>query len=302
MTRTPAVPVRPRTILPDPYWSSMILGRLVHLHLTLVEKQLFLDHRDVEQALLASDRVTAQLVGRLDGTHPVDRVLGRLWRCVLGQPLQQTITLPERCVVRELPGLPGGAGLRVLVLDDAGDLGAGMTRALHEIDTYGLAQVVCLGVGLVGTAPLPRMVGSVSTRECVLLPAAAWTQTTRELADLVLAGAARSLALLWASAEVRAYRLPAVPPTATRLADDFATGVLAELHRRQSSGQGTGPQPADPGPAEGGPDRAVPVQEPALPLVSELVRCWWPAPGRAHHIFGSPFDYLSTLEADHACG
>jgi hypothetical protein len=271
----------------------MVVGRLVHLHLSLVEKYLFLAHRDLEAVLIEGDRAAVCTVGRLDGTNPRDRVLGRLWRCVLGQPLPQTIMLQERFVSREVPGRPDGRDMPVLVYgDDTAAVVDGMTRAVQEIDTLALGPIVRLGVGLVGTLPPPEEFTSALDRECVLLSDADWVQPTQGLAERVLATAARSVALLWVDAETRAYGLGALPATAGRLADDFATGAVAELRRRRSIDGATTSEPVS----------WPPTQEPVLPLVSELVRCWWPAPGRARHIFGSPFDYMSTLEADHACG
>lgn len=292
MTHT-APGARPDAILPDPYWANMIVGRLVHLHLTLVEKYLFLAHRDVEAELLEGDRVAARTVGRLDGTNPHDRVLGRLWRCVLGQSLPQTIMLNESFVSRVLCGGPDGRGVSVLAYgDDTAAVINGMTRAVRDIDTLALGPIVHLGVGLVGTLPPPEEFTPALDRECVLLSGADWAQPTQGLAERVLAAAARSVALLWVDAESRAYRLGAAPATAARLADDFATGVLAELRRRRSIDDATTSEPVS----------RPPTQEPVLPLVSELVRCWWPALGRAQHIFGSPFDYMSTLGASHARG
>src|SRR5262249_53497876 len=116
--------------------------------------------------------------------------------------------------------------------------------------------------------------------------------------EAVLGAAAGSLASLWAAAEVRAYRLDTMPPTAARLADDFAIGAVAELRRRRAMRWPGVPSSLSADSPESAP-RPRPGQEPALPLLSELVRCWWPVAGRAQHIFGSPFDYMSTLEADH---
>jgi hypothetical protein len=292
MTDEAARGARPHQILPDPYWANMIVGRLVHQHLTFVEKFLFAAHRDVEQALLANDRSAVHTVSRLDGTRPLDRVRSRLWKCVLGRPLPETIMVPERFVPRELPGLPGQPGVSVLIFGDtAGAVADGLTRAVFEIDTHALGQVVRLGLGLVGTESLPDEFRSACARECALLPTTAWTGPTREIAELVLAAAACSLALLWADAETRAYELREVPTAAAALADDFATGVVAELRRRRSAVAGETTRPTEPVPSQ-----RAPTQERLLPLVSELVRCWWPAWGRARHIFGSRFDYMSTLE------
>lgn len=284
----------PDRILPDQYWSHMIMGRLVYLQLVLVEKHLFAAHREVEAGLLTGDRGAIQAVGRLDGTRPRDRVLGRLWTCVLGEPLTDAIMLPERFVAREIAGRPGGPGLPVLVYDPSGDTVAdGMARALREIETYALDPVVRLGTGLVGLDPLPAEFQPAGRFECLVLPASAWRRSGAELTGIVLAAAARTTALLWAQAETRAYGLAELPATAPALADDFATGVVAELDRRRSLAGGAPPVAARPGRPSG-------TQEPLLPLLSELVRCWWPVPGRARHIFGSQFDYLSTLESAHA--
>ena len=287
----------PSRILPDPYWTGMIVGRLVHLHVTLVERQLFLAHRQVEDALLAGDRVAVQAVSRLDGVVPADRVLARLWLSVLGDPLPETIAMPDRFVAHELPGSDGRASLRLLVFSEHDDLATGLTQAWREIEDLGLDQIVRLGIGLAGTTAMPKRFDEACTLESILLPVDAWRQEPEWLAEAVLGAAARSLAGLWAAAEVRAYRLDSVPSTAEGLANDFAVGAVAELRRRRFE-----LSPTVPHPREGNSDESAvppgPAQEPVLPLLSELVRCWWPAAGRAQHIFGSPFDYVSTLEAD----
>ncbi|GAA3885567.1 hypothetical protein GCM10022243_57990 [Saccharothrix violaceirubra] len=266
-------------ILPDPYWAGMITGRLVHLHLGLVDHQLVRDHRARERALIDSAGTSVAVVARLDGTRPADRVLARLLGCAVGGPLADGIRLLDR-FVRQDSG--------PLVFDEPGSglVSDGADRAYRRAAELGLEPVCQLGIGLVGLTSLPAVFEPAVDREAVLLPAATWSLPTAELTASVLEGAARSLALTWAYAEVLAYGLDGPPPGTTAAATDFARGVLAEYHRRADGRHG--------------PDPGEPTQVPELPLLSELVRCWWPAPGRAHNIFGSPFDYMTHLEVSGA--
>lgn len=269
-------------ILPDPYWAGMITGRVVHQHLTLVEEQLCRAHRAIEDRLLAGRAATA-VVSRLDGTSPADRVLARVLDAVSGTPLPETVALFDGLdpVPVDRPG--GRDPLSVLVFGDSADtVLPGLRRALAEVETHGLAPVVELGVGLVGVGAPPPALAAALDRECVFLAERQWAAGTPDLTALVLDAAARSLARMWGDAEILAYGLDTEPAAVPALVDAFAAGVVAEYRR-------AGGDPV--------PDRvAEPVQETALPLLSELVRCWWPRPERATNLFGSPFDYMSTLE------
>ncbi|MBP2471863.1 hypothetical protein JOF53_000735 [Crossiella equi] len=265
-------------LLPDPYWAGMITGRVVHLHLGLVEEHLVRAHREQEQALAGSASVA--VLSALDGTRAADRVLARLLAALDGHPLPEGIRFWDT-FTRVAPGL--------LVHDDAdGGVTEGVRRAFAHAGELGLGPLLELGCGLAALDTLPREYRpAADAGEAVLLPARTWTQPTPLLTGQVLREAAVSLGLQWARAETAAYRLPARPPGLRSALADFAHGVLAEYRRRAG-----GPVPVRAG---------VPAQVAELPLLSELVRCWWPSPGRARHVFGSPFDHMTTLEVPGAC-
>ncbi|SDN00506.1 hypothetical protein SAMN04488074_13150 [Lentzea albidocapillata subsp. violacea] len=280
------------TILPDPYWAGMVLGRVVHLHLTLVEPQLIQAHREVENALLATQRVSLATVSRLDATRTADRVFARLLSAVSTSALPDVIGLPEQFRREAFDVSAESTPWPVLIFDEQRvDVVANFRRALTEVRLHGLLPILQLGAGLVGVEPLPSGFRDACTDSAVLLPADLWAASADELSPAVLSGAARSLAMMWAAAEISVYGLGTARASVTALADAFAFGVSAEYRRRAAL-------PEDSAVVELG----DPPQDDELPLLSELVRCWWPKPGRAVNIFGSPFDYMTTLEPAHARG
>ncbi|GAA0572023.1 hypothetical protein GCM10010172_65690 [Paractinoplanes ferrugineus] len=277
-----------QTILPDPYWANMILGRLVHLHVTLVEEQLHQDHRAEVEVLLRDRSTAATVATSLDSALPRHRVFARLLRDMAGTGLAGSIELHELVETIEVSTDGTGRPWSVLVCADGSAAPArnGIARALTHIDELTLGILPRIGLGMIGVGSPPRQFAGAH-RETLFLTAEQWELPTADLAELVLAGAARAIVGQWAGSETRAYGLAGLPPSVPALARDFAVGVCTEARRRAGAPRNTwsGPEP---------------VQEPSLPLVSELVRCWWPASGRAQHIFNSPFDYLTSLEPAHA--
>ncbi|MFE9287981.1 hypothetical protein [Streptomyces olivaceus] len=274
-------------ILPDSYWAGMILGRVVHLHLTLVEAELYRAHREEEDALVATGRVAMTAVSQLNGAKPGDRVFARLLGSVVQTGLPQSVRLPEQFARKEISWSDDASALPILVYDDqaTGLPESGLRDVLRHVDLLGLTPLIRLGVGLVGIDSVPDGFEQACRRECVFLAPADWAASVPALAELLLAEAARSLVRMWAEAETRAYSLSSVP-SSDELVEAFATGVVAEYRRRRGEDQGDALSRLPHSPAQ--------VED--LPLVSELVRCWWPMPGRAQSIFGSPFDYMTKLE------
>ncbi|WP_211305300.1 hypothetical protein, partial [Crossiella equi] len=152
-------------LLPDPYWAGMITGRVVHLHLGLVEEHLVRAHREQEQALAGSASVA--VLSALDGTRAADRVLARLLAALDGHPLPEGIRFWDT-FTRVAPGL--------LVHDDAdGGVTEGVRRAFAHAGELGLGPLLELGCGLAALDTLPREYRpAADAGEAVLLPARTW--------------------------------------------------------------------------------------------------------------------------------